>query len=201
MTTMASQITSLAVVYSAVYSDADQRKHQSSASLAFVQGIHRDRWIPRTKGQLRGKCFHLMTSSWFSRRRSECLCDLGNSSVKTQNNGLLYCWPLLSYYACCIIFATKTTHFDSSQMTKICTVWSISIYHHKLHKLIRNDGFDHTQGCLYTEFLITWNWRWTILLNHLISSINHGSNIKICKYPRGENDVFLWRHSYLLMLR
>ena len=47
-----------------VYSDADQRKHQSSASLAFVWGIHRDRWIPRTKGQLRGKCFHLMTSSW-----------------------------------------------------------------------------------------------------------------------------------------
>ena len=27
-------------------------------------GIHRDRWIPCTKGQLRGKCFHLMTSSW-----------------------------------------------------------------------------------------------------------------------------------------
>ena len=23
-----------------------------------------DRWIPRTKGQLRGKCSHLMTSSW-----------------------------------------------------------------------------------------------------------------------------------------
>ena len=46
-----------------VYSDADQRKHQSSASLAFVWGIHRDRWIPRTKGQLRGKCFHLVTSS------------------------------------------------------------------------------------------------------------------------------------------
>ena len=64
MTTIASQITSLAVVYSTVYSDADQRKHQSSASLAFVWGIHRDRWIPRTKGQLRGKCFHLMTSSW-----------------------------------------------------------------------------------------------------------------------------------------
>ena len=65
MTTIASQITSLSVVYSIVYSDADQRKHQSSASLAFVWGIHRDRWIPRTKGQLRGKCFHLMTSSWY----------------------------------------------------------------------------------------------------------------------------------------
>ena len=63
MTTMTSQITSLTVVYSTVYSDADQRKYQSSASLAFVWGIHGDRWIPRTKGQLRGKCSHLMTSS------------------------------------------------------------------------------------------------------------------------------------------
>ena len=66
MTTIASQITSPTVVYSTVYSDADQSKHQSSASLAFVWGIHRDRWIPCTKGQLRGKCFHLMTSSWRS---------------------------------------------------------------------------------------------------------------------------------------
>ena len=30
-----------AIVYSIVYSDADQRKHQSSASVAFVRGIHR----------------------------------------------------------------------------------------------------------------------------------------------------------------
>ena len=37
----ASQITSLTIVFSTVYSDADQRKHQSSASLAFVLGIHR----------------------------------------------------------------------------------------------------------------------------------------------------------------
>ena len=38
---MASQIISLTIVYSAVHSDPDQRKHQSSASLAFVRGIHR----------------------------------------------------------------------------------------------------------------------------------------------------------------
>ena len=38
---IASQITSLTIVYSTVYSDADQRKHQRSASLAFVRGIHR----------------------------------------------------------------------------------------------------------------------------------------------------------------
>ena len=40
---VASQITSLKIVYSTVYSGADQRKHQSSASLAFVRGIHRAR--------------------------------------------------------------------------------------------------------------------------------------------------------------
>ena len=57
--TMASQIASLTIVYSTVYSDVDQRKHCSSASLAFV------RVSPgTTKGQWRGKRFHLMTSSW-----------------------------------------------------------------------------------------------------------------------------------------
>ena len=35
-----SQITSLTIVYWTVYSGADQRKHQGSASLAFVRGIH-----------------------------------------------------------------------------------------------------------------------------------------------------------------
>ena len=37
---MASQITSLTSVSATVYLGADQRKHQSSASLAFVRGIH-----------------------------------------------------------------------------------------------------------------------------------------------------------------
>ena len=41
MGAIASQITGLTIVYSTVYSGADQRKHQSSASLAFVRGIHR----------------------------------------------------------------------------------------------------------------------------------------------------------------
>ena len=41
MRPMASQITSLTIVFSTVYSGADHRKHQISASLAFVRGIHR----------------------------------------------------------------------------------------------------------------------------------------------------------------
>ena len=53
MGAMASHITSLAIIYSTVYSGADQ----ISASLAFVREFTGDRWIPRTKGQWRGICF------------------------------------------------------------------------------------------------------------------------------------------------
>ena len=41
MSAMTSQVTSLTIVYSNVYSGADQRKHQSPASLAVVRGIQR----------------------------------------------------------------------------------------------------------------------------------------------------------------
>ena len=41
MSAVASQITSVSIVCSTVYSSADRRKHQSSASLTFVRGIHR----------------------------------------------------------------------------------------------------------------------------------------------------------------
>ena len=57
MTPIASQITSLTVVYSTVYSDADQRKHQSSASLAFVWGIHRGPVNSPHKGPVTRKMF------------------------------------------------------------------------------------------------------------------------------------------------
>ena len=43
MRAMASQITSLTIVYSSIYSGTDRRKHRNSASLPFVGGIH---WWP-----------------------------------------------------------------------------------------------------------------------------------------------------------
>ena len=64
MSAMASKITSLMIVCSKVYSDTDQRKHQSSASLAFVQGNHRWPVNSPHKGSVTWKCFHLMRSSW-----------------------------------------------------------------------------------------------------------------------------------------
>ena len=57
MGTMASQITSLTIVYSTVYSGADQRKHQSSAPLAFVQGVHQWRMNSLPKWPVLRKMF------------------------------------------------------------------------------------------------------------------------------------------------
>ena len=41
MSTVASQITGVSIIYSTVCSSADQRKHESSVSLALVRGSHR----------------------------------------------------------------------------------------------------------------------------------------------------------------
>ena len=57
MGAMAYQITSLTIVYSTVYSDADQRKHQSSASPAFVRGIHQGPVNSPHKGLVTRKMF------------------------------------------------------------------------------------------------------------------------------------------------
>ena len=63
MTAMPSQITGVWIVYPAVCSGRDQRKHQSSISLAFVRGIHR--WMVDSphKRPVMWKMFHLMMSS------------------------------------------------------------------------------------------------------------------------------------------
>ena len=63
MGAIASQITSLTIVYSTVYSDADQRKHQSSASLAFVRVIRRGPVKSPHKWPVTRKMSHLMMSS------------------------------------------------------------------------------------------------------------------------------------------
>ena len=57
MGAMASQITSLTIVYLIVYSGADQRKHQNFASLAFVGGIHRSPVNHLHKGPVTRKMF------------------------------------------------------------------------------------------------------------------------------------------------
>ena len=57
MSVMVSQITSISIVCSTVFSSADQRNHQSSASLAFVRGIHRWPVNSSHKGRVTWKMF------------------------------------------------------------------------------------------------------------------------------------------------
>ena len=69
MSALESQITSLMVVCSTVYSGTDERKHQSSASLAFVRGIHRWPVNSPHKGPVTRKIFPfddviVMFSKW-----------------------------------------------------------------------------------------------------------------------------------------
>ena len=83
MSVMASQITSLTIVWSTVYSGADQRKLQSSASLAFVRGIHQWPVNSTHKGPVTRKMFpfdyvimanslrmiYISSAAWYGRVR------------------------------------------------------------------------------------------------------------------------------------
>ena len=74
MSAMASQITSLTIVYSTVYSGTDQRKRQSSASLPFVRGIHRWPVNSPHKGLVTRKIFPYGDVIMFLRQRvSSCV--------------------------------------------------------------------------------------------------------------------------------
>ena len=57
MGAMTSQFTGVSIVFPVVCSGADQRKHQRSASLAFVWGIQRWRLVSRHKGPVMRKMF------------------------------------------------------------------------------------------------------------------------------------------------
>ena len=89
MSTLVSQITSLTVVYSTVYSGADQRKHQSPVSLAFV------RWPVKSphKGPVTRKMFPLddvimitQQDRWYSQKKTK------QGWVHIQNIFSVVCW-------------------------------------------------------------------------------------------------------------
>ena len=113
--TMTSQITSITIVYSTVYSDADKRKHQSSASLAFVRGIHRWPLNSLHKGPVTRKMFpfddvimvspcELTIMDMDNKEKSRPVSTTRHSSCSRQ-----LCYPILqlrlkrSYVACFIL--------------------------------------------------------------------------------------------------
>ena len=115
MGTIASQITSLTIVYSTVYSDADQRKHQSSASLAFVRGIHRGPVNSPHKWPVTRKCFHLMTTSWSNWTNCWIVVDCRRHDTHVTSTRAI---PLhMEYNSCCLfswLHAMKHYHLHCS---------------------------------------------------------------------------------------
>ena len=99
MDTFASQITGVSTVCSTVSSGTDRRKHQSSASLAFVRGIHQWPVDSLHKGQITPKMFPfddvitlktgLMASSW-----------PGRPAKHATSNTLNWWWPSLLTNTC-----------------------------------------------------------------------------------------------------
>ena len=92
MGTIASQITSLTIIYSTVHSGADQRKHQSSASLAFVRGIHR-RWPVNSphKGPVTRKMFPFDDVIMFTRDLCP-YCPWTYSCISSAGKSMLFSW-------------------------------------------------------------------------------------------------------------
>ena len=87
MSAMASQIIGVPMAYSTVSSGADQRKHQSSASLALVKGIHRWAVNSSHKGPVTRKMFPFDAVI-----RGSCsgICPSQQNQTKYASCGVLY---------------------------------------------------------------------------------------------------------------
>ena len=95
MSAMASHITGVSIVCSIVGSGVDQRKHQSSASLAFVRGIHRWPVNSTHKRPVTQNRFHMMTSWLFQTTMSSPDCLL--IPVRYNHNDVIQ-WKRFPHY-------------------------------------------------------------------------------------------------------
>ena len=109
MGTMASQITSLTIVYSTIYAGADRSKHQSSTSLAFVRGIHRGPVNSPHKWPVMWKLFpfdNVIMHKWLSLVTTDAMTSktsLVNHFTSDQNFMVSHAW----FYSYILLHALK----------------------------------------------------------------------------------------------
>ena len=103
---MASQITSLTIVYSTVYSGEDQRKHHSSASLAFLRGIH---WWPVNihDNILCFQCFQVSLPYADDNNDEIVLCKNKKHHNKTKKKRVKYLQAIMYCSTNCTVMETK----------------------------------------------------------------------------------------------
>ena len=117
MGAMASQITSLTIVYSTVYSGADQRKHLSSAPVAFVRGIHRWSVNFPHKGPVTRKMFPFDDAIMWTCPSPEKLREF--RFILCCHKGAMV-WPLLSTYTHVVYYGGQNR--PSTKWTKYMLV-------------------------------------------------------------------------------
>ena len=148
----APQITSLVIVYSTLYSGADQRKHQSSASLAFVWGIHRWPVNSPHKGSVTRQMFPFDDVIVIFSRISGSVC-LMNTCVSLRGICWLW-WSPAAYFTKYLASRNDITNVDWPFMISNGTISSynfrnIDMFHLKRCRLWwhRHRASEKVQGC------------------------------------------------------
>ena len=129
MSVMVSQITRLSILCSAVYSGADQRKHQSSASLAFVPGIHRWPVNSPHKWPVTRKMFQfddVIMSNCVVTVLADGLVPLG---FKVKYVFFKYIWiPVILDHLCCPDDVSQIAEYEISRNRDAIRVLKIMLY-------------------------------------------------------------------------
>ena len=122
MSTMASQITSLTIVYSIVYLSADHRKHQNFALLAFMWGIHRRSVNSLHKGPITRKIFpfddviiNISSQCWFPDWRP-------HSSLKVSQENMSHSCFWVSWYNSWLLMKHDRSQTINYHMKLLCNM-------------------------------------------------------------------------------
>ena len=114
MGAIASQITSLTIVYSTVYSRADPRKHQSFASLAFVWGIHR--WPVTSPAQMASNAENV--SIWWRHHKSYTLKPLQDRKPRLTSGLPSQRQTLRKAFPCAYVIIAQEYSYQRKIITK-----------------------------------------------------------------------------------
>ena len=118
MGAMASQIITRTIGYSTVYSGAGKKNINAPHHWLLCGEFIGDRWIPRTNGQLRGRCFHLMTSSWL-------FCSPAHRQIVVRGYSTRHHYPLRGQCHCQFISDIQALLF--SKPHQHCTILISSV--------------------------------------------------------------------------
>ena len=153
-----------------------------------------DRWIPHTKGQWRGKCFHLMTSSWNTIFIATLVMENGRCcTLPIPTGGILIRAIEINWWSFCYKIG-----FFHSVSPKKCRIWlsMISRNYPDISKTLVNSGTHQPHSMsqkLYTY--LTWfknigaQKKWPPICTrpfqtHVVENVWISTNFTVKLFPR-----------------